>query len=71
MPNYTSRFVLVFSRKGLSDSGRTEQLRLFREGKLALCLSDKDLIEMIQLKQTNKNPYIVLDQLLFTLMQNA
>ena len=71
MSNYTSRFVLVFSRKGLSDSGRKEQLRLFREGKLALCFSDKDLIEMIQLKQANKNPYIVLDQLLFTLMQNA
>ena len=71
MSNFIGCFVLVFSRKGVSDSGHTEQLRLFREGKLVLCLSDSELMEMIQLKRANRNPYNVLDKLLFSLMKEV
>lgn len=64
-------FVLIFSRMGVSDSGHGEQKRLLSEGKLVICLSDRDVIDMIQMKQSNKNPIRVVERLYFNLVQGV
>lgn len=71
MTSCTGNFVLIFSRFGVNESAKVEQLRMLREGQLVLCLSDSNLIEMIQRKQSGKSPHIVLDQLYFTLLQGV
>lgn len=71
MTSCTGHFALIFSRQGPNESAHVEQIRMLREGQLVLCLSDRDLLEMINRKQSNKSPYCVLDRLLFDLMQDV
>lgn len=71
MSENVGKFVLVFSRHGVDKSGQKEQVRLCQDGKLVLCLSDENLLEMVQLKQSGKNPLSVIEQLFFTLLQSV
>lgn len=58
------RFAIIFSRKGLSKNGQTEQLELLRDDdKLIISLSDEDLIELIRQKSKGNNAEDVLEKL--------
>lgn len=70
MSENVGKFVLVFSRLGVDKSGHKGQVRLCQDGKLVLCLSDENIVEMIHLKQSGKNPISVIEQLFFKLLQS-
>lgn len=62
---------IIFSRNGVSESGHKEQVRLCRDGKVVLCISDDNLSEMIHLKQSNQDPTSILEKMYFSLIQSV
>lgn len=60
-------FAIVFSRDGLSDSAQKYQLQMLEEGRLIICLSDKDIIDMIRLKSRGQNPLDSLENIYYSL----
>lgn len=58
------RFAIIFSRKGLSESGLTEQLELLRDDdKIIISLNDEDLIQLIREKSKGNNAENLLEKL--------
>lgn len=60
-------FVIVFSRCGLDDTAKKVQHRLLSEKKLVLCLTDSDLINMINQKMNGQEPLNSLENMYYTL----
>jgi len=59
------RFILIVSRKGGSNSVLSSQIRIYRDHDvLILVISDKQMIDMVLLKETGKDPSELLDRLL-------
>jgi hypothetical protein len=55
-------FGVIVSRKGLSESAKQEQMRLWmEEEKMILCLTDGDMINMMSLKEADDDPSKVID----------
>jgi hypothetical protein len=55
-------FGIIACRKGLSESARREQERLWvDEGKMILALTDDDLNNLLSLKETGEDPLKVID----------
>lgn len=53
---------VIVARKGLSESAKEEQKRLWMEdGKMILCLTDDDMLNMMSLKEAGDNPSKVID----------
>lgn len=63
-------FVIVFSRLGLDETARKVQQRLLSEKKLVLCLSDSDLINMINQKMNGQEPLNSLENIYYTMCKN-
>lgn len=63
-------FAIVFSRQGLDDTARREQQRLLSEKKLVLCLTDANLIDMINQKMNGQEPLDSLENLYYTMCKN-
>ena len=63
-------FVIIFSRCGLSESAKICQNNLLIENKLIICLSDSDLINMINQKMNGQDPLCSLENIYFTLCKN-
>lgn len=52
----TGMFGIIFTREDLGESAKKEQLRLLRsEEKVLLCLSDNDLLSMLEEKKTGRS----------------
>jgi hypothetical protein len=61
-------FGILVTRKGLSNSAKKEQERLWLEDdKMIICLSDEDLIKMINLRDGGQDAEMVLDDKIFQL----
>jgi hypothetical protein len=54
-------FGIIMCRKGLSESARRIQEKLWNEGKMLLALSDHDLQNMLNLKEAGEDPSKVID----------
>lgn len=63
-------FVIVFSRCGLDDTAKKVQQRLLAEKKLVLCLTDTDLISMINQKMNGQEPLSSLENMYYTMCKN-
>lgn len=63
-------FVIVFSRFGLDDTAKIVQQRLLSEKKLVLCLTDSDLIDMINQKMNGQEPLNSLENIYYTMCKN-
>lgn len=63
-------FVIVLSRCGLDDTAKKVQLRLLSEKKLVLCLTDTDLISMINQKTNGQEPLNSLENMYYTMCKN-
>ena len=63
-------FVIVFSRCGLDDTAQKVQQRLLAEKKLVLCLTDTDLISMINQKMNGQDPLNSLENMYYTMCKN-
>ena len=63
-------FVIVFSRCGLDETAKKVQQRLLSEKKLVLCLTDSDLINMINQKMNGQEPLNSLENMYYTLCKN-
>jgi hypothetical protein len=63
-------FAIIFSRCGLSESAKICQNNLLIENKLIICLSDSDLINMINQKMNGQDPLCSLENIYFTLCKN-
>jgi hypothetical protein len=62
-------FAIVFSRKGIDSTAKTEQKELYNNGKLLIDFSDIELIEMIREKIIGKDPIDRLDSKKFELIK--
>jgi len=63
-------FVIIFSRCGLSAPAKICQMNLLVDNKLVICLSDSDLINMINQKMNGQDPLCSLENIYFTLCKN-
>ena len=63
-------FVIVFSRLGLDDTAKKVQQRLLSEKKLVMCLTDSDLINMINQKMNGQEPLNSLENIYYTMCKN-
>lgn len=63
-------FVIVFSRCGLDDTAKKVQQRLLTEKKLVLCLTDTDLISMINQRVNGQDPLNSLENMYYTMCKN-
>jgi hypothetical protein len=54
-------FGIIICRKGLSESARRTQEKLWNEGKMLLVLSDHDLQNILNLKEAGEDPSKVID----------
>jgi hypothetical protein len=64
-------FGAITCRKGLSDSARQEQTRLWMEDeKMILSLTDVDMINMLALKEANDDPSKVIDKAIRSFRQS-
>lgn len=63
-------FVIVFSRCGLDDTAQKVQQRLLAEKKLVMCLTDIDLISMINQKMNGQEPLNSLENMYYTMCKN-
>lgn len=63
-------FVIVFSRYGLDDTAKKVQQRLLSEKKLVLCLTDADLVGMINQKMNGQEPLNSLENMYYTMCKN-
>ena len=63
-------FAIIFSRCGLSESAKKCQNNLLIENKLIICLSDSDLINMINQKMNGQDPLCSLENIYYTLCKN-
>ncbi len=63
-------FVIVFSRCGLDDTAKKVQQRLLAEKKLVMCLTDTDLISMINQKMNGQEPLNSLENMYYTMCKN-
>jgi hypothetical protein len=58
-----SRLGLVVTRKGLSNNGIKSQENIWKsDGKMLLCMDDKDITKMLQLKNDGDEPWKVIDK---------
>jgi hypothetical protein len=56
-------FGIITSRKGLTDSAKNEQKRLWMEdNKMIVCLNDNDLLKMLELREADEDPEKVIDK---------
>lgn len=60
-------FVIVFSRCGIDDTAKKVQQRLLTEKKLVLCLTDTDLISMINQRVNGQDPLNSLESMYYTM----
>lgn len=63
-------FAIVFSRRGIDDTAKSEQKTLYANGKLLIEFSDVELIQMIHEKMIGKNPIDRLDSKKFQLIKS-
>ncbi len=70
MNKLAGHFAIVISRCGLTESSKKLQLRLLEEDKLIMCLSDVDLINLINKKMEGQDPLCTLEDMYYTLYQN-
>ncbi|MBO7459108.1 MAG: hypothetical protein J6T80_07645 [Paludibacteraceae bacterium] len=64
-------FAIIFSRNGLGSSAIKKQSKMLGENKLILCLTDTDIIEMIDCKERNQNPTDKLEEMYYTLCKKG
>lgn len=64
-------FAIIFSRKGIDDTAKTEQKSLFENGKLVIVFSDEELKEMIREKIVGKDPIDRLESKKFELIKKS
>lgn len=58
-----TRFGMVVTRHGISQSGKTQERRTWLvDKKLIVCLTDSDLVKMLELKEARDDPAKVIDQ---------
>jgi hypothetical protein len=62
-------FAIIFSRKGIDNTAKNEQLQLFASGKLLIDFTDVELIEMINEKMIGKDPIDRLETKKFDLVK--
>lgn len=70
MNKLAGHFAIVISRCGLDESSKKLQLKLLEEEKLIMCLSDDDLINLINKKMEGEDPLCTLEDMYYTLCQN-
>lgn len=63
----TGKFAILFSREGLDENAKTFQLTKLHENEIILCLSDKDIKQMIEQKARNQNPTEMLENMYYAL----
>lgn len=62
--NMVGNFITIVSRKGISESAIKTQLRILRDRNIAvIVMSDENLIQMMELKESNKQPEKILEDL--------
>lgn len=64
-------FAIIFSRKGLNKNARRFQMKRLGEHELVLCLTDEDIIEMIELKDRNQSPTDLLENIYYALCEKG
>jgi hypothetical protein len=65
-----TKFGLVLTRKGLNEGGKKGQKSSWGEKKLLICLTDDDLTKMIMLKESNEEPWKVIDNAIREFLQS-
>lgn len=63
-------FIIVFSRCGLNDTARVLQQKLLSDKKLVMCLTDSDLINMINQKMNGQEPLNSLENIYYTMCKS-
>jgi len=59
-PRRLTKFGMILTRKGMNESAKIQQKRVWGDVYL-ICLNDEDLIKMIKLKESGKEPSIIID----------
>ena len=58
-----SLFGLIVTREGLGETAKDEQKRIWlEEDKMIICLNDRDLVKMLELKDRDEDPSKVIDE---------
>ena len=70
MNKLAGHFAIVISRCGLNESAKKLQLKLLEEEKLIMCLSDFDLINLINHKMQGQDPLCAIEEMYYTLCQH-
>lgn len=70
MNKLSGNFGIILSRDGLNDSAKKFQMKLLEENKLLLCLSDANLIDLINQKTNGQNPLYSLENLYYSLCKS-
>jgi hypothetical protein len=64
-------FGIILCRRGLSESAKRTQERLWEDGKMLLALDDHDLENMLSLKEAGEDPSKVIDNAMRTFRQSV
>ena len=70
MNKLAGNFVIILSRCGLDESAKKFQIKLLEDNKLVMCLSDANLIDLINQKVNGQNPLYSLENMYYTLCKN-